>query len=129
MATLKQKEAAKILLENPGIPVSKAMREAGYSEPMARNPQELINSKGFRELAEEAGLTVEFLLSALYDDIKGKPKKRLGEMQLAGKWIGLEKWSDTPATEHNTQINIIGGEVAQEFAEMLANRTKASDES
>lgn len=130
MATLKQREAAKKILENPGKPLGTIMREVGYSENTADNPKDLIESKGFRELAIEVGLTEDFLLKALHDDIKGKPKKRLGELQLAGKWIGLEKWNEAPAsTENNTQINIIGGEVAQEFAEILAKRTKASDKS
>lgn len=51
MATLKQKRAAAITLENGGV-VSAAMLEAGYSPAMAKNPQKLTESKGWQELIE-----------------------------------------------------------------------------
>lgn len=53
MATTKQKKVAKILLENIGTPVSKAMIEAGYSPTMAKNPQVLTESKAWPELMAE----------------------------------------------------------------------------
>lgn len=53
MATLKQRKVVKETLENPGISLSKAMKKAGYSTPMSRNPQELTQSKGWQELMKE----------------------------------------------------------------------------
>lgn len=52
-ATRKQKAAAKIILENPGISTGAAMRQAGYSEAMAKNPQELTESRAWPELMNE----------------------------------------------------------------------------
>lgn len=52
MATLKQKKAAAITLENGGV-VSSAMLEAGYSPAMAKNPQKLTESKGWQELLKD----------------------------------------------------------------------------
>ena len=52
MATEKQKKTFEKALENNGN-VSKAMRESGYSENYAKNPQDLKKSKGWQELVAE----------------------------------------------------------------------------
>lgn len=52
MATEKQKAAFEASLENNGN-VSQAMREAGYSDNYAKNPQDLKKSKGWQELLDE----------------------------------------------------------------------------
>lgn len=50
---LKQRKVAKAIIENHGTSVSKAMRDAGYSDAYASNPQELIRTKSFQELLDE----------------------------------------------------------------------------
>jgi len=55
MATAKQKGVFNKMVENGGN-MGKAMREAGYSESMAKNPQKLTRSKGFQELMDKNGL-------------------------------------------------------------------------
>jgi hypothetical protein len=52
MATVKQQMAVKKVLENNGN-ISKAMRDAGYPETTASNPQQLTRSKGWAELMEK----------------------------------------------------------------------------
>lgn len=52
MATEKQKRAVKKTLENGGN-VSKAMKESGYRDSVAKNPKKLTESKGWEELMEE----------------------------------------------------------------------------
>ena len=52
MATIKQKTALNKVVENGGN-VSKAMRDAGYTEKTAKTPQKLTESKGWKELVEE----------------------------------------------------------------------------
>ncbi|MDD5040204.1 MAG: hypothetical protein PHY34_03560 [Patescibacteria group bacterium] len=54
MATLRQKNAVKKIVENRGISVSKAMREAGYSAASAKNPKNLTDSKAWPELMDTA---------------------------------------------------------------------------
>lgn len=52
--TIKQKLVAKKILENPSIPVGRAMREVGYSENSAIAPgKNLTGTKGWKELMEE----------------------------------------------------------------------------
>ncbi len=65
-----------------------SMIRAGYSKNTAIAPTKLTESKGFKELLEEAGLTDEFLNNALYDDIKAKKKNRKAELELAYKLKG-----------------------------------------
>lgn len=52
MATIKQEQAFDNVVENGGN-VSKAMRDAGYSESTAKTPQKLTESKGWVELINE----------------------------------------------------------------------------
>jgi len=54
MATRKQKRVAKILMENGGMPIGKAMVMAGYSKLSALTPQKLTDSKGWLEVFDEA---------------------------------------------------------------------------
>ncbi len=87
MPTLKQKAALDKILENAGN-VSKSMRQVGYAPGTSKNPKELTESKGFKQLVEESGLTDEFLNKALYEDIKEKKGNRKPELELAYKIKG-----------------------------------------
>lgn len=87
MPTIKQKKAVENLVGNGGN-VTKAMRDAEYSENTLNTPQKLTKSKGFEEILEEQGLTDEFLTNALVEDIKGKPKNRKPELELGFKIKG-----------------------------------------
>lgn len=49
---MRQRKAIKIALENGGN-VSKAMREAGYSKAMAKNPQKIKKSKTWQQLMDK----------------------------------------------------------------------------
>ncbi len=53
MATLKQKKAIDILVENRGMPIGTAMIEAGYNAVSAKNPKNLTDSKAFKEILDE----------------------------------------------------------------------------
>lgn len=53
MATLKQEKAFKLALTKNNGNVRKSMKEAGYSDASAQNPQDLTQSKGWGELREQ----------------------------------------------------------------------------
>lgn len=97
----KQRLAAEKILENNGN-VSLSMRQAGYSVATAKNPKDLLKSKGFRQIAEELGLTDKYVLNCLKDDIEVKKDarkySRLGELTLASKILGLTKESEGNTT-------------------------------
>lgn len=86
MATKKQKKAVDNLVENGGN-VSKAMKDAGYSEATAKTPQKLTKSDGYKELMD-AYLPDDMLLRALADDIEKKEANRKPELELAFKIKG-----------------------------------------
>lgn len=87
MATIKQRIAFPKIVENGGN-VSKAMIEANYAPATAHTPQKLTESKGFKELCDEYGLTDDLLVRALVSDIKKKPKNRKAELELGFKVKG-----------------------------------------
>lgn len=88
MATLKQRKALDALVVNGGC-VKDAMRKAGYSENTLHTPKKLTESKGFREIADEVGLTDDFILRALQEDIEAKKQNRHAELSLAAKIKGM----------------------------------------
>jgi len=90
MATVRQKIVVQKLVENGGN-LSKAMRDSGYSEATINNPSNLTESKGFKALLANSGLTDSLVLSELVSDIKNKPTKRLSELALACDILGLRK--------------------------------------
>jgi len=86
MATNKQKNAVENLVGNGGN-VTKAMRDAEYSENTLNTPQKLTESKGYEELMEEY-LPDNMLLRALHEDIDVKKQNRKAELELAFKIKG-----------------------------------------
>lgn len=118
MTTFKQKKAVKNLVENGGN-VSKAMIDANYSPATAKTPQKLTESKGFKQLCEEVGLTDELIISSLVEDIKEKPKNRKPELELGAKIKGM--LIDKKEPQGNLQI-IIPSVVAESFNINGANK-------
>ena len=88
MPTIKQLRAVSKLVENGGN-ISKAMESANYSKNTAKTPQKLTESKGFKEICDEVGLTDDFILQCLVDDIADKPRNRATELQLGAKIKGM----------------------------------------
>lgn len=52
MATFRQRLTAQKILDNTGISVSKAMEEVGYKPGSFKNPQQLTQSNGWKELTK-----------------------------------------------------------------------------
>lgn len=103
MATMRQKMAVSKILENHGK-ISTAMRESGYMETTSSTPKNLTNSKGFKQLMKECGLTEELISTALVDDIKAKKKNRVAELGLGAKIL---KMTDNDETKQGHSIAFI----------------------
>ncbi|MEA3431451.1 MAG: hypothetical protein U9R01_02055, partial [candidate division WOR-3 bacterium] len=69
--------------------ISKSMKEVGYEENTCKNPSNLTESKGFKQICKEIGLTDDFITQCLVDDIADKPRNRQPELALAAKMLGL----------------------------------------
>ena len=109
MPTQKQENAVAEMVENGGI-ASKAMRDVGYSVNTAKSPSKLTNSKGYKELCEKYGLTEKLIITALVSDIEEKPKKRIEELKLGAKIIGLSEDAGININFDNRRIIVTRGE-------------------
>jgi hypothetical protein len=133
MPTIKQRKALENIIENHGN-ISKAMRDAGYDEDTAKSPsRNLTNSVGFKQLLEEMGLTQELITTALVDDIKDKPGKRLGELTLGANILGMTKPEVSNPTNNTLNVNILNSprvnEIVADFEEKLKKElSKPPDE-
>ena len=110
MPTTKQRKAVDNLVGNGGN-VTDAMRKAEYAEATINTPQKLTESKGFKELCNQYGLTDDLILKSLVDDIKEKPQRRTGELSLGAEILGLKR-RDSPVIA--VQVNI--GDDRDKFA-------------
>lgn len=99
MSTIKQQIAAHKIVENRGN-VSKSMMQAGYSKTTAKNPSNLLDSKGFKDIAAQSGLDQNLIINCLVEDIKNKPGQRKQELELAAKLLGLFKQEDSIMQEN-----------------------------
>jgi len=122
MATQRQEKALDKIVESSGS-VAHAMREVGYADSSANNPKSLTESIGYQQLLKDKGLTESLIVQSLVDDIKGKPKRRLGELQFGADLIGMKK--ETPETEKgdtyviNPKIQIIVNKFEEEYRKEL----------
>jgi len=111
--TLKQKRVAKIVLEglSTGQTAGEALRKAGYGPGMIHNPQQVMNSVGFKAAMAEFGLTEELISTALVDDIKAKPKQRVQELKLGAEILGM-----THAASTNVAVQVNMNEDRDKYA-------------
>lgn len=61
---------------------SKAIKDAGYSDATAHNPDKVIATKGFQQLLEEQ-ISDKTIIDYLKADLEAKEGNRLGELKLA----------------------------------------------
>lgn len=89
--TIKQEAAFNNIIVNRGK-LGKSMINAGYSPNSALNPkQNLTESEGYQLLLKQSGLTKELVATALANDIKAKPKRRVAELNLGADILGMKK--------------------------------------
>ena len=95
MPTNKQRNLARIAVEelskNPTITKAKLVEKGRYGRAIQIAPSKVLESKGFKEALAEYGLTEELITKSLVDDIKKKPKRRLGELTLGANILNMTK--------------------------------------
>lgn len=104
MATIKQKNLAKLRLDNPKLEKGELVELGGYGASVIKTPAKALESKGYKEELAKFGLTQELITTALVEDIKSKPGKRVSELGLGAdilKMTGKEEGGN-----NLTQINI-----------------------
>lgn len=107
-------------MENLGrekpLPKQEILLKAGYSPAVAKNPDIVLESKGYLELLE-VYLPDQDLLQALADDIKAKPANRKAELELAFKVKG--KLKDREASGPTYNIAVFSNEQQRRIAERI----------
>jgi len=127
MATQRQRQAAKNVVENGGI-VSRAMIDANYSPKTAKNPEKLTNSKGWQELMSKhlpdsalAKKHRELLNKREYITIDGESEDVGPETQAVSKALDMAyklkgKYVNEDNQSNKTLIVMISGESSKRYA-------------
>lgn len=104
----KQKLAFKNTCENlsTGESLEKALLKANYKPSIAKHPQIVLQSKGFKQLCQDNGLSESIVISMLAQDLKDKPRDRSKELTIACKMLGLFKADNE---QQSKQIDIPDG--------------------
>jgi len=96
MATDLQERLAEAIVKNKSLPRDKRLNKKellvsiGYSPiTAAKEPNIIMEAKGVKDTLESWGLTKELITSALVDDIKAKPGKRVKELGLGADILGM----------------------------------------
>ena len=92
--TPKQIKTARDIAENLIADKPKTTKEIlvnnGYSPGIAKNPQLVTQSIGFKKAMFDLGLTEELITTKLVEDINSK-ESRLGELKLGADILGMTK--------------------------------------
>lgn len=115
--TTKQAQAVAKMVENGGN-VGKAMREAGYSEAMVKNPQKLMRSKAVKNqlapLLKKHNLNLDRYLSVIAD------------AQQATKIVTSHTEPDYAVADH--AIRLSANKQAREFLDLEEKTTSINPE-
>lgn len=103
--TLRHRMLLPKIIESKGKSIHKALVDVGYSHTHARNPKQVITSKGFQALLHEKGLTHELVAESLASDIREKPRHRVQELQLAADILRM-RGTQTAASDF-TPVKIV----------------------
>lgn len=121
--TPKQRKAAKSYIDNflSGKPITtgQLLVNAGYGKGVAKTPDRIIESKGFKDSLAEFGLTEELITTALVTDIKAKPTKRHQELKLGAEILGMVKREEKPVDNSKTTYNFIFSPEVQERVRLV----------
>lgn len=103
----RQRKLAELVVENRRTGKEKHLgqlvKQAGYPPATQVKPNVVMNSRGFLAALDELGLTDDFVVSSLVEDIRSKPQRRAFELSIAAKIRGLDRRADTIS---NTSIQI-----------------------
>lgn len=111
--TRKQRNLAKVTLENPTLTKGELVALGGYTGSVIKNPNRALESQGYLKALDEYGLTEELLTKSLVADIKAKPKNRKPELELGYKIRGMLNPEEKP----NNQVVVvnISSEIAKKY--------------
>lgn len=124
MPTLKQIKAIENVVENGGN-VSKAMKDAGYSEATAKTPQKLTESKAWLELMEEH--LSDQKLTEKHEAFLNSENEAVGikALDLAYKLKG--SYAPDKNLNVNVEVKTIDDEAIEKLAELLNEQARVHE--
>ena len=103
--SLLQRKTAEAKLNNPDLQGEKLVEAGGYGESVQKTPAKALESIGYKKALADFGLTEELITTALVEDIKNKPKKRISELGLGADILGMRK-RDIPDESTKTVVAV-----------------------
>lgn len=100
MSDLKQIVVASKILDNTGVSMAQAMREAGYSEGYAKNPQDLAATKSWKELMDQ--YIPEKLVAQKHNELL--TAKKIRKIYVKGELEAQEEEVDTQAVKAGVEM-------------------------
>lgn len=95
------------------LPAGQVLQNVGYGK-IGEHPARIVESTGFKQALRDLGLTEELITNALVDDIKNKPKNRLGELRLGAEILGITKpENEPPQKQGGNTYNFIFSPIVQ----------------
>lgn len=104
--TIKQKNLARLAIENPTLPKGKLVELGSYGKVVQSQPGKVLDSVGYKQALAEYGLTEELITSSLVYDINAKPKRRVRELELGSDILGMRKRAEQPNSNQVIIVNI-----------------------
>lgn len=126
----RQRKAARAVVKNLQLDKPKSLGEVlgsvGYGTGLQNSPHRVVESAGFKQALREMGLTEELITTSLVEDIAAKPQRRLGELTLGAKILGMtEEIPEPPQQSQTTTYNFIFSPETQAAVKEIEDRIKA----
>ncbi len=110
--SLRQQRAADLILQNQMVPVQERKNKLQIANEAGFVSTASLHSEGVNRALQKYGLNEDLVTSALVDDIRAKPEKRLGELTLAADILGMRLKKDQ-GEGNKTLILVLPPEIMQ----------------
>ncbi len=112
--SLRQQRAADLILQNQMVPVQERKNKLQIATAAGFVSTQSLHSEGVNRALQKYGLNEDLVTSALVDDIRAKPEKRLGELTLAADILGM-RLKSKEQEGNKTLIVMVSGQSAERY--------------
>ncbi len=112
--SVRQQAAADLILRNQMVPAAERKNKLQIANEAGFVSTQSLHSEGVYRALQKYGLNEDLVTSALVDDIKAKPEKRLGELTLAADILGMRVKKDQ-GEGNKTLIVVVSGQSAERY--------------
>ncbi len=113
--SIRQQALADEIIKNQMRPLAERKNKGELVKDAGFSSTQSLHSEGVYRALQKYGLNEELVTSALVDDIKAKPEKRLGELTLAADILGMRLKSKDDGGGNKTLIVVVSGQSADRY--------------